>query len=731
MLIRWSLFVFKHAWLVICVGFAVILIGAVYGSSVFHHVETNGQDFQDPGSASAAYVSEYGRRFPNTQGQFIVLFSSTSARVDDPAYRTEVMDFATEVRQLPHVTDTAGYYIGNSPAFVSTDQHDTFVSISAASAYQDQIYDKLVSMTAFQTGPAEMKLGGSTTINKQVNNQVELDLKKAEVISFPVLGVLLLLFFGSMVSAIIPLCLGGVSIVGAFCIMRLLTEVTSISSYAINVVTLLGLGLAIDYSLFMVGRFREELRKRDDVEVALAMAIGRSGRTILLSGLMVAISLLSLLVFPQTFLRSIGLGGAAVVATTVVMALTMLPAALRLLGHKVNALPIFLKRQDDIEIPSFRFWYQFSKAVMGWALPVFVATLVALLMVASQFRHAKLSTTDIKTVPETLSSRQVNDTLEREFAEFNSEPITVLVHEPVDPTSQQGISFLRQYTTSLWNVPGVANVDSILTADPQIAAAPAPVIVSSRYVSGNYVAVTVRLSNPPQSSAAKQTLDNVRTVPVPIGFTVLTGGITAQLADLLHSLRSHLPDAVAIVGSATFLLVFLLTGSVILPIKAVLLDLLSLCTALGILTWVFQYQHLTSSIPLTAIGSVDATATVLIFAVAFGLSADYEFFLLSRVKEEYDATGETTHSIAYGIQRTAGIITAAALLFVSVIGLFMTSKATVLQQIGLGLSAAIIIDATIIRLMLVAATMRVLGRLNWWAPRPLRFIYQKIGGRFE
>ncbi len=731
MLIRWSLFVFRHAWLIICAGLVAVLVGAAYGSSVFHHVETNGQDFQDPGSVSATYTSEYGRHFPNTQGQFIVLFSSTSARVDDPAYRNEVTDFTALVGQLPHVTDITDFYAGNNPTFNSTDRHDTFVSVSAAPAYQDQIYDRLVSMTAFQSGPAEMKLGGSAVINKQVNDQVELDLKKAEVISFPILGVLLFLFFGSLVSATVPLCLGGLSIIGALCIMRLLTDVTTISSYAINVVTLLGLGLAIDYSLFMVGRFREELRKHDDVEVALAIAVGRSGRTILLSGLMVAISLLSLLVFPQTFLRSIGLGGAAVVATTVIIALTMLPAALRLLGHRVNALPIFLKREDSVEIPSYRFWYQFSEGVMRWAQPVFVITLVSLLLVANQFRHAKLSTTDIATVPETLSSRQVNDTLEQKFTGFSSEPITLLIREPVVPMSQQGLSFLRQYTTSLWNIPGVASVDSILTADPQIAAGPAPIALSSRYVSGDYVAMTVRLSTPPQSSAARQALESIRAVPAATGSSVLTGGVTAQLTDLLHSLRKHLPAALAVVGSATFLLVFLLTGSVILPIKAILLDLLSLFTALGILAWVFQFQHLSSFIPLTTIGSVDATATVLIFAIAFGLSADYEFFLLSRVKEEYDTTSETTHSIAYGIQRTAGIITAAALLFVSVIGLFMMSKATVLQQVGLGLSAAIVIDATIIRLMLVAATMRILGRLNWWAPRPLRYVYQKIGGKFE
>ncbi len=218
---------------------------------------------------------------------------------------------------------------------------------------------------------------------------------------------------------------------------------------------------------------------------------------------------------------------------------------------------------------------------------------------------------------------------------------------------------------------------------------------------------------------------------MPSGYSAVTGGISAQLVDLLHSLRTHLPAALLIICSATFLLVFLLTGSVVLPVKAIVLDLLSLCTALGVIAWTFQYHHLTSVVPLTSLGSIDATSTVLIFTIAFGLSADYEFFLLSRVKEEYEASGDNTHAVAYGVQRTAGIITAAALLFVSVIGLFMTSKVSLLQQIGLGLSAAVIIDATFVRLILVAATMRILGRFNWWAPRPLRFVYQKIGSRLH
>ena len=734
MLIRWALFLFRRARLVATAVVALVLVGALYGSTVFGHVETNGQDFQDPGSSSATFTEQYLEQFPRSQGQYIVLFSSPTLRVDDSAYATEVNGLAARIGRLPQVTDVTGYYTSQSSAFVSDDRHDTFLSVSAVPAHQDEVYDKLVRLAGTEGGPAYVSLGGSVTIHKQINEQVKRDLKKAELISFPILGVLLLLFFGSAVAALIPLGLGGLSILAALFIMRLLTSVTTISAYAINVVTLLGLGLAIDYSLFMVGRFREELRKRNDVEVALAMTVNHSGRTMLLSGTMVAISLLSLLVFPQTFFRSVGLGGAAVVLTTVALSLTMLPAVLRLLGNRINLLTLIRNREPDIEIPTFRFWYQFSNFIMRHAVPAFAATLLVLLCIAGQFVHAHLSSTDITTIPKTLSSRQVNETLQHKFSSFSSEPVTILLQEPGDPMSHDNLVVLQRYVASLRHIAGVEHVDSLLAGtNPQVLRTDGPLAAGLRvhYVSGNYTTITVRQSYQPQSDAARGLIKHVRDVPLPEFYAAPVGGVSAQLVDLLDSLRAHVPEALLIICSATFVLVFMLTGSVVLPVKAIVLDLLSLCTALGILAWTFQYYHLTSLVPLTALGSVDATSAVLVFAVAFGLSADYEFFLLSRVKEEFDATGDTTHAIAYGVQRTAGIITAAALLFVSVIGLFMTSKVSLLQQIGLGLSAAVIVDATFIRLVLVAATMRILGTVNWWAPRPLRVVYRKFGAKLE
>jgi RND superfamily putative drug exporter len=730
-LIRWALFVYSHAKIVLGFGVVLVLLGGVFGSQVFKHVESNGKDFQDPKSDSALFLNDYARDFPNSQGQFTVLFSSAALRIDAPEFSKDVGNFIFSAKQLPHVTNIVSYDSTRSPKFVSNDRHETFIQISVAPDYQNQTYEQLIRMVSNEKGNVQAKLGGSYVINKQVNGQVEQDLKKAELLSFPILAILLLLFFGSVVSAATPLALGGLSILGAFFIMRLLAEVTTISSYAINVVTLLGLGLSIDYSLFIVGRFREELAKSPDVEVALAVTVNRAGRTILLSGTMVSISLLSLLAFPQTFLRSMGLGGAAVVATCALLSLTLLPAALRLLGYNINALPVFRRKKSEKVIPELGYWYRFSQFVMRRAPIAFTVVVILLVSVALQFRHAKLSTTDIQTVPVSLSSRQVNDELAKNFSGYGSEPVSIILHEPSKPLDPANIVYLQNFTAALQHTAGVARVDSLLSqaTSKLLEMQSKNTLVqqlNKQYISGNDTIVTVYQTDPPQSGEARSLVRQLRSFQMANGYSMSAGGVSAQLDDLLQSLRDHVPWVLAIICLATFVLVYLLTGSVVLPVKAILLDLLSLFTALGIVVWVFQRTAAPPLLPLNVLGTVDATSAVLIFAIAFGLSADYEFFLLSRIKEDYDDRRDNTHAIAFGIQKTAGIITAAALLFVSVIGLFLTGKNSLLQQISLGLSAAVIIDATIVRLILVPATMKILGKRNWWAPKPLKNLYLKF-----
>ena len=742
MLERWAKIVYRKPWYVLIVTLVLVVIGGIYGLSVFSRLST-GNDFQDPKAASTQVENLSLSKFSGTQGQLIVLFSSPTLRVHSPAFdRAAQKDLAAIARQR-YVIKVLSYYNSGESRLVSINQHETYadVALSGSSKQQQQVYHNLSALFSGQR-PLQVRLGGNIAVSTQINQQVTSDLKRAESLSFPVVAILLILIFGNVVAATVPLFLGGLSILGALFVTRVLTNFTSMSVYVINVITLLGLGLAIDYSLFLVGRFREELAVSGDVETALTITIRKAGRTIMFSGTTVIISLLSLIVFPEVFLRSMGMSGAAVVATAALLSLSVVPASLRLLGRHINALSlpgrnVATKRRDQAIKKGF--WYDFSRFIMRRPVLVLALTLIVLLGVGSQFLHAKLSNPDSSSVPTNLSSRQVNDALAQDFSDTSTEPISIIVHTTGNPMGPPNVRYLAQYVSELKHVRGVTQVDSLIAhLPPALSGHPGPrgsTILSipsfapifSQYVSGDYDKLTVIQAYGPQSSGSQQVISAIRALPTPQGFTPAVGGVSAELVDLLHSLRTHIPYALAIIFCATVVLIFLLMGGILVPIKAIILGIISLSAAFGILVWVFQSHHLAGVLSLAALGSIDATSAVLIFAIAFGLSMDYEFFLLSRIKEEYDATGDNTHAVAYGVQKTAGIITSAALLLISVIGLFATSKISLIQQIGLGLGAAVAIDSTLVRMILVPATMRLLGKANWWAPKPLRIIYKKYG----
>ena len=539
-----------------------------------------------------------------------------------------------------------------------------------------------------------------------------------------------MLVFASVTSALVPLVLGGISIVMALGITRAITLVTPMSVYAVNVITILGLGLAIDYSLLMVGRFREELSHDKSVRDALVTTVTSAGRTILFSGLTVILSLLGLLAFPQTFLKSMGLGGAAAVSAAVILALTVLPAILAVLGKKIDFLSLPHRRRTRKEV-EHGFWYRFSKVLIQQPVAVFIASLGILLLLGSPFLHAEFMNSDATSLPSNLSSRQVYDALTNNFSGASSEPIVSLVTFPDDALTQANVTALRTYVQTVRTLPGVTLVDSITSVIPSttpLAAMPATALDQVRgvYVSGDTALVTIFQSYTPQSSDARNLVASIRAIAPPHGGTVLVGGVSAQLVDSLVSLKAHIGYALLIVFLASFVLMFFLIGSIVIPIKAIILNILSLSATFGVLTWIFQGHHLAASLGLNALGALDATSPVLVFSIAFGLAMDYEFFLLSRIKEEHDRTGETSHAVAFGVQKTAGIITSAALLLISVTSFFALSKFSLLEQIGIGLSLAVLIDATIVRLLLVPVTMHLLGSLNWWLPKPLRKLYERV-----
>jgi RND superfamily putative drug exporter len=680
---------------------AIILLAAsaAYGLGVISRLTSGG--FQDASSASTKVVNATTSQFADKQVQLVALFSNQHQTVSDADFMRAVVDRVSAIRRHDHVVRALDFYSTGAASMVSHDRHQTYVAITLAgdSSQQQAVYDDLMALP--QPNGVQVRYGGEVAINAQISGQIKQDLAHAEILSFPILAILLIIVFRSVVAALLPLLIGGMSILGAFLIVRLVTNYTSVSVYAINVITLMGLGLAIDYSLFVVSRFREEISTGKSVPEALETTLLTAGRTILFSGCTVILSLLGLLVFPQTFLRSMGLGGAAAVAAAVILALTVLPATLRLLGRRVNALSLpYIASSLHQSQPEAGIWYRFSKLVMRWPVVTLMLALAVLVSLGLPFLHVRLTTADVSIVPQSYSSKQVSDELNANFGNGNNEPIVVLLHAVSDPTSLRNHAKTKSYLAQLARVPGITGVAP--TAD----------------VSGSDELVDLYQQNAPQSGAAKTVVEQLRQVAPASGLQAQIGGQSAQLVDLLDSLQRHLPYALGIIAVTTSLLLFFMLGSLVIPIKAVILNVLSLGAAFGTMVWIFQDGHLASTLGLTAGGSIDATQPILIFAIAFGLAMDYELFLLSRIKESYDQTHDNVAAIATGIQKTASIITSAALLLVVVIGLFATGKISLIQQVGVGLGVAVAIDATVVRIILLPAAMRLLGRYNWWPAQP-------------
>jgi RND superfamily putative drug exporter len=679
-------------------GLVATLVAAIYGLQVFDHLSSGG--YADPSSESWQTQQILEREFGGQRTDVVLLLESaggsTMTTGDNAKTAQRILD---EVAKTSGVDRVSSYFSTNSPLFVSQDGRQTFAALALAGTLDGEQLKTLAALQdRWPDNVAGVKLyfGGSTTINQQISNQISEDLKKAEVLSFPILAVLLVLVFRSVVAALVPLGLGALSIVVAFALTRLITTVTDVSVYAINVITFMGLGLAIDYSLFLVSRFREELAGGATVPVATTTTLRTAGRTVGFSALTVILCLLGLTVFPQNFLQSMGYGGAAVVAATAVLALTFMMAVLRLLGRRINswALPglhAHVSRQVE-----HGFWYRYSHLVMRRPVIMLVLALGLLLAVGSSFLRVQFSLPGGTAVPTNLSSRYVTDALQHNFNSSGSAVTVVLQADGAarDASRQQPLS---QYLDKL------SAVDGIGTA--RVAG-----------VEGNYVYIQAPETNEAQSQAARDTIARVRGLPVPGGWQLFVGGPTAELVDVLSGTQRQLPWALLIIAETTFILFVLMLGSVVIPIKAMILNVLSLSAAFGLLVWLFQDKHLAGLLHLNATGTLDANQPVLIFAIAFGLAMDYELFLLSRIKEAYDRTGNNATAVAEGVEHTAGIITSAAVMLVVVIGLFATSKISIIQQVGIGLAAAVLIDATIVRMILVPATMEILGRANWWAP---------------
>jgi RND superfamily putative drug exporter len=679
---------------------AFFLLAGALGGSVASRLDPYGAD--DPATEAVKareQLEDAGLRLP---GVIVVV---DNAPVAEASTRPRIAALERELRARGDVESVSGYYNTRSTDFVSRDGNSTYLAVSLKPT-DDKTWQAAGGHIADQlAGRPGVTVGGAAVAQEQVNKQVEEDLRKAEMLAFPLLFLLSFLFFRSLVAALLPVMIGLLAIVGTFLILRIASEFGSISIFALNLTTGLGLGLAIDYSLFIVSRYREEIAKDGPGLAAMRRVLATAGRTVFFSSLTVAAALASLLVFPQRFLYSMGLGGSLVVLLAALISLTVLPAVLTLLGTRVNSLsPGFLRRraEADARPDEQGFWYRLSRFVMRRPVPVATLSALLLIVLGLPFFGIRFNTVDPTVLPKSASARQAYDTVSAEFPPYRETPIWVSVKGAGPKADLQLAARIRR-------TPGVAAV-----APPE-------------RLRGGVVAIRTISANPFNSEASKSTVHRIRAIQAPPGATVLVGGATADFVDFQGSLARHLPIAFAIIVIATLVILFLMTGSVVLPIKSLIMNVLNLSAVFGLMVLIFQDGRLEGLLGYTSSGAIEQTMPILLFAVAFGLSTDYAVFLLSRIKEARDNGASDSECVAIGLERTGRIVTAAALLFAVAIGAFATSQIIFIKQNGVGTALAVLIDASIVRALLVPSLMELLGKWNWWAPAPLRRLHDRIG----
>jgi uncharacterized membrane protein YdfJ with MMPL/SSD domain len=681
---------------------AFFLVAGAIGGGVASRLDPYGAE--DPATETVKamdQLEEAGLRVPS------VVAVVEKAPVAKPATRRRVLALENEVRERSDVASVTGYYDTHSPGFVARDGQSTYFTVALKTTKDKQAQEDGADIADQLSAHPGVVVGGPSVAQEQVNKQVEEDLRMAEMLAFPLLFLLSLLFFRSLVASVLPLMIGGLAIVGTFLILRIASEFASISIFALNLTTALGLGLAIDYSLFIVSRYREEIAKDGPGLAAMRRVLATSGRTVFFSSLTVAAALASLLVFPQRFLYSMGLGGALVALFAATISLTVLPAVLTLLGSRVNAgAPKFLQRRAEADARAAQagFWYRLSRFVMRRPIPVATLSAAFLILLGLPFLNIKFNTVDPTVLPTSASARQVYDTVSERYPPFHETPIWV-------DLEGGGPKAAAAFAAEVRRVPGVAEV-----APPQPLA---PGVTALQAVS----------THPFASDPSQTTVKTIRNLPTPAGTTALVSGATADFVDFQSSLDQHLPYALAIIVLATLVILFLMTGSVVLPVKSLLMNFLNLSAVFGLLVLIFQDGRLEGFLNYSSPGAIEQTMPILLFAVAFGLSTDYAVFLLSRIKEARDNGASDSESVAIGLERTGRIVTAAALLFAVAMFAFATSKIIFIKENGVGTALAVLIDASIIRALLVPSLMELLGKWNWWAPAPLRRLHERWGIR--
>jgi RND superfamily putative drug exporter len=737
MLERLARFLLRRRWAVLAATLVVVVAAGAFGGSAITRLKSGGFDDPDAESTRAAKVlaDEFGTGDPN----LVLLVTAKGGRVDDPAVAAAGEALTRRLAAEPDLAQVVSYWATGAPALKSTDGSQALVlgRITGDDEGLDERAAALTGAYARDDATLRVQVGGQAQVFREVGEQVESDLARAESIAVPITLLLLVLVFASAVAGALPLAVGGFAIVGTLLVLRVLAEVTDVSIYALNLTTALGLGLAIDYSLFIVSRYREELRAGREPADALVVTMGTAGRTVLFSAATVAVSLLALLVFPLYFLRSFGYAGIAVVALAAIGALVVLPALLAVLGRRVDRLRLPIGRRRAAAVatrePEAGLWHRIATSVMRRPVPIALAVVAFLVLLGTPFLGVRFGLPDDRVLPVGAEGRQVAEAVRANFAADETSALSVVTPGISDPAAH--LADIDGYAAALSRLDGVDRVDALTGsyAAGQRLQGPLPTGDAAispearRFAAADGTWLSVVPSVEPYSAAGEDLVAAVRHLQAPLGAQVT--GPSAQLVDTKASLFGNLPAAGAIIALVTFALLFVMTGSVVIPVKALVLNLLSLTAIYGAMVFIFQDGHLAGVLGFTPTGTIDTSMPVLLFCIAFGLSMDYEVFLLSRIKEEYDRTGDTVTSVAAGLERSGRIVTTAAALLAIVFVAFATSQVSFLKLFGIGTALAILVDATLIRALLVPAFMRLAGRANWWAPAPLRRLHARVGLR--
>jgi RND superfamily putative drug exporter len=740
---RWGRFVYRYRWATLA-GSGAVLIGSVVFLLMGGTLTSGGPLSSNLESAQVNRLINKelgGGSTAPTTATFDLIFKSDTMSVSDSQYKDAVNAALSPIQSDSHVVSIVTPFTVTPAAAASLTSHDghealVIVEVNATGQKAWPIYNALRAKV--KSDSLSVTGTGFVPINQAFNTTLESDLQRAETVTLPVTLILLIIIFASVVAAGLPLGIGILTIVGGIGGTFLLNHFTDVSQYAINIVTLIGLGVSIDYSLFIVNRFRDELAAGEGREDAIATTMATAGRAITFSGLTVAVGLSAMLFFQGTFMASMGAAGAIVVAVAVFYALTVLPALLALIGPSVNRWRIPWPRSSAAR---GGFWSELANWVMKRPVLVLVPTVAFLVIASTPFFQLRLANGNVDMLPERLEARQGYDRLLADFPGQNQTTFTVLVDYPDgSPLTADRISDQFLLTRRLAQLPGVTDVSSIYNLDPKLGLfeytqlytgdpnhIPPQARQAMQFTVGKHIVLISATTNADQSSdTARNILKAIRAEDGITGGKVMVGGATAIDVDVIKFIYDQVPLAVATVVVVTYILLFLLTGSVVLPLKAVILNFLSIGASFGALVFIFQQGHFSNILGFTP-QSLDPSIPVILFSIVFGLSMDYEVLLVSRMHEEYVRLGDNTAAVASGLERTGRLITGAAAIMFTVFMAFGLAEVVIIKAIGIGLAIAVAIDATIVRSLVVPAVMRLLGDVNWWAPKPLRWMYDRIG----